>query len=66
MMIKLMMRTKPLSLWSTARVGAPVLAAGGTFATSVHAWDHLGHMTTANVAYSELERARPAGMVRYM
>lgn len=24
-----------------------------------HAWDHPGHMTTAAIAYSEIERARP-------
>ena len=27
--------------------------------SSAHAWDHPGHMTTANIAYSEIEAARP-------
>ena len=28
-------------------------------ASSAHAWDHPGHMTTAAIAFSEIERTRP-------
>ena len=48
-----------MSLRSTALVGATVLSAVSTFTFSAHAWDHPGHMITANIAYSEVERARP-------
>jgi hypothetical protein len=37
---------------------AVVIALGG-FSSSAHAWDHPGHMTTAAIAFSEIERARP-------
>ncbi len=37
-------------------VAALCLAA---ISSSAHAWDHPGHMTTANVAYSEVSRTRP-------
>ena len=30
-----------------------------SFSQSVSAWDHPGHMTTAVIAFSEIERARP-------
>ena len=30
----------------------------GAMVTSVHAWDHPGHMTTADIAYSEIEKTR--------
>ena len=26
---------------------------------NAHAWDHPGHMTTASIAYNEIERVRP-------
>lgn len=35
------------------------LVAVSAFASSTQAWDHPGHMTTAGIAYSEIERARP-------
>jgi len=35
------------------------LAGLGAFASSARAWDHPGHMTTADVAFTEIERARP-------
>ena len=44
---------------STALIGAVVLGALGTFASSAHAWDHPGHMTTAAIAFAEIERTRP-------
>jgi hypothetical protein len=31
----------------------------GAFASNVLAWDHPGHMTTADIAFAEIERARP-------
>jgi hypothetical protein len=40
-----------------AVISALVLGGVGTFASSAYAWDHPGHMTTADVAYSEIERA---------
>ena len=30
-----------------------------TMISSAYAWDHPGHMTTADIAYTEIERARP-------
>jgi len=36
-----------------------VLLTLGTFVTSARAWDHPGHMTTAAIAYMEVERERP-------
>ena len=44
---------------STRLIGAIVLGALGTFATNAHAWDHPGHMTTAAIAFQEIEQARP-------
>ena len=35
------------------------LGALGTFTSNAHAWDHPGHMTTAAIAYVEIERQRP-------
>ena len=35
------------------------VVAFSAFASSVQAWDHPGHMTTAEIAYSEIEQARP-------
>lgn len=43
----------------TAVIGAILLGALATFAPRAYAWDHPGHMTTAAVAYAEIERARP-------
>lgn len=31
----------------------------GAFTTGANAWDHPGHMTTAAIAFTEVERARP-------
>jgi len=45
-----------MSKRSIALVGAVVCSAIGT---NVHAWDHPGHMTTAAIAFAEIERARP-------
>ena len=42
-----------------AAVGIVILSALGTFATKAQAWDHPGHMITANIAFSEIERNRP-------
>jgi hypothetical protein len=36
-----------------------VVFALGTFAGGARAWDHPGHMTTAAIAYIEVERQRP-------
>ncbi len=44
---------------STALIGAVVFSVFGAFSSSVQAWDHPGHMTTADIAYTEIERARP-------
>jgi hypothetical protein len=41
---------------ATAFMAAVVFSAIGT---NLHAWDHPGHMTTAGIAFSEVERARP-------
>jgi len=41
---------------SIVLMAAVVFSAMGT---NLHAWDHPGHMTTAAIAYSEIERARP-------
>ena len=42
------------ALYSIAIMGVLV-----SFTTSVHAWDHPGHMVTAVIAYSEIETTRP-------
>ena len=34
-------------------------AISSTFALSISAWDHPAHMTTAAIAFAEIERARP-------
>ncbi len=36
-----------------------VTALFGAFSSHVLAWDHPGHMTTASIAFSEIERTRP-------
>jgi len=41
---------------STALMTAVVIS---VMASSPHAWDHPGHMTTAAIAFVEIERARP-------
>jgi len=48
-------KQKPLGI-STALVMAAVF---GAMASSLHAWDHPGHMTSAAIAFSEIERTRP-------
>ena len=48
-----------MSKRSIALIGAVVFSAVSAFASSVHAWDHPGHMTTAAIAFAEIERARP-------
>jgi len=40
-------------------VASIILGALGTYASSAQAWDHPGHMTTAAIAYIEVERERP-------
>jgi len=40
-------------------VGVLMIGALSVFASGARAWDHPGHMTTADVAYAEIERARP-------
>ena len=40
-------------------VASIILGALGTYASSAQAWDHPGHMTTAAIAYMEIERERP-------
>ena len=42
-----------------AVIGTLFLSTISTFAPKALAWDHPGHMITANVAFSEIERARP-------
>ena len=50
-------RSKSRSLrFPTAIITAAVFA---SMASNLRAWDHPGHMTTAAIAYSEIERARP-------
>jgi len=41
------------------RIGAAGAIALSIFSTNVFAWDHPGHMVTAAIAFSEIERARP-------
>jgi len=36
-----------------------ITVAAGVMSLSAHAWDHPGHMVTAAIAFSEIERARP-------
>ena len=43
----------------TAVLGAAVLSALMTFVPKAYAWDHPGHMVTAAIAFTEIERARP-------
>ena len=45
-----------MSRRSIALVGVVALSAIGT---NVHAWDHPGHMTTAAIAFAEIESRRP-------
>jgi hypothetical protein len=42
-----------------AVIGAAFLGALVIFAPKAYAWDHPGHMTTAAIAFAEIERARP-------
>jgi S1/P1 Nuclease len=48
-------------MWKRAIAVMPALVLGvlGTFASRAYAWDHPGHMTTADIAFAEIERARP-------
>ena len=43
----------------TALVGTLALGASMAVAPGARAWDHPGHMLTAAIAFSEIERARP-------
>jgi hypothetical protein len=45
-----------MSKLSTALLAAVAFT---TLASNAHAWDHPGHMWTAKIAFSEIERARP-------
>lgn len=45
-----------MSKQSTALLAAVVMSA---MAPSLHAWDHPGHMITAAIAFSEIEKASP-------
>lgn len=45
-----------MSKRSTVSMPAVVV---GVMASELHAWDHPGHMTTAAIAFSEIERERP-------
>lgn len=47
--------TKPF----IARVGAMLTGVLALFTPAAQAWDHPGHMLTAAIAFSEIERARP-------
>lgn len=48
-----------MSKRSTVLVVAVVFGVFSAFASSAHAWDHPSHMTTAAIAFAEIERARP-------
>lgn len=48
-----------MSKQAIALIGAVVFSAVSAFSSSVHAWDHGGHMATASIAFAEIERARP-------
>lgn len=39
--------------------GALMISALSVFASAARAWDHPGHMLTAAIAFSEIERSRP-------
>jgi hypothetical protein len=41
------------------RILLAVVVALGGFGSNAHAWDHPGHMTTAAIAFSEIEWTRP-------
>ena len=43
----------------TTAITAILISALCNIAPSAHAWDHPGHMITADIAYSEIERVRP-------
>lgn len=55
-MIMCKLRERQMSKRSIAFIGAVVFSA---MSTTVHAWDHPGHMTTAAIAFAEIERERP-------
>ncbi len=42
-----------------APIRAIVFGVFGALASCVYAWDHPGHMLTADIAFSEIERTRP-------
>lgn len=44
---------------STATLAAGILISIAAFASRASAWDHPGHMTTAAIAFAEIERERP-------
>jgi len=44
---------------SIVRFGTIMLLTLGMFSSGASAWDHPGHMTTAAIAYIEVERERP-------
>jgi len=44
---------------NSAILRAVALAVLGTFVSKARAWDNLGHMVTAAIAFAEIERARP-------
>ena len=48
-----------LQRYTVVLVVAVSFLAINTLTTSAHAWDHPGHMTTAAIAYTEVERQRP-------
>jgi hypothetical protein len=57
--LKRNLEEKAMSKRMTAVIGAAVLSALVTFVPKAYAWDHPGHMTTAAIAFAEIERARP-------
>lgn len=48
-----------MTIPSTAIIGAVVFGAMSSFSPGAQAWDHPGHMVSAAIAWSEIERARP-------
>jgi hypothetical protein len=48
-----------MSKRTTAIIGGVALTILSTFSSGARAWDHPGHMTTAAIAFAEIERARP-------
>ena len=44
---------------STRSLAAMAFLVFGLMAPTLHAWDHPSHMTSAAIAFAEIEQARP-------